>query len=105
MLARVRKLAVTTVISGAMVLGLAPVAGAQPVFQDGLVNVNVGDVTILEDVNVAAVIGVAATLCDIDVGPVAVGVLGDAVAVDRSGRERTICTTDAGDDVTITQNA
>jgi hypothetical protein len=106
MLTRVRNLVVATATSGALVFGLAPTAAAQPVNQDGLVNVNVGDVTVIEfrDVNVAAVIGIAATLCDIDVGPVAVGVLGRAIAVDRSGRSRTICTTSAGDDVTIMQN-
>ncbi|HYY75957.1 MAG TPA: hypothetical protein VE644_06510, partial [Gaiellaceae bacterium] len=59
--------------------------------------------TILEDVNVAVGANVAATLCDIEVGPLALAVLGQAVAVDRSGRERTICETDAGP-VTIEQN-
>jgi DUF1009 family protein len=103
MFSRARKLAVTTVVSGAMVLGLAPVASAQIVNQDGLVNVNVGDVTILEDVNVAVGANVAATICDLDVGPLALAVLGEAIAVDRSGRERTICESDAGP-VTISQN-
>jgi hypothetical protein len=86
-----------------MAFAVAGPAGAQPVNQDGLVNVAVGDVTILEDVNVAVGANVAATLCDIEVGPLALAVLGQAVAVDRSGRERTICETDAGP-VTIEQN-
>jgi hypothetical protein len=103
MLLRTRKYLAATFATVAVVAIGAPVAGAQPVNQDGLVNVNVGDVTILEDVNVAVGANVAATLCDIDVGPVALAVLGQAVAVDRSGRERTICESDAGP-VTISQN-
>jgi hypothetical protein len=103
MLARLRNAVVATVVSGTLVLGLAPTASAQPVEQDGLVNVNVGDVNVLNNANVAVAASLAATLCDIDVGPLAIAVLGQAVAVDRSGRSRTICTTDAGP-VTITQN-
>lgn len=80
-----------------------PSQAARPVSQDGLVNVNVGDVTIAEDVNVAAVVGVVAQLCGIDVGPASVAILGQAVAVDQSGRTSTVCQTDAGP-VTITQN-
>ena len=103
MLTHARKLVATTLVSTTLVLGLAPSAGAQPIFQDGLVNVAVG----IEDVSVAVPVAVgasvAATLCDIDVGPLALAVLGQAVAVDRSGRSRTICQTDAGP-VTIEQN-
>lgn len=89
--------------SALMAFGLAGPAGAQPVEQDGLVNVVVGDVTIAEDVNVAVGANIAATVCDIEVGPLALAVLGQAIAVDRSGRDRTICETDAGP-VRITQN-
>ncbi len=67
--------------------------------QDGLVNVNVGDVTILEDVRVGLAAQVAAQICGVKVGPVAV--LGKAV--DRSGDFRTVCNSDQGP-VTITQN-
>ncbi|MBM7805141.1 hypothetical protein JOD57_000978 [Geodermatophilus bullaregiensis] len=77
--------------SAALVTGVAGTAGAQPV-QDGLVNVAVGDVTILEDVNVALAAQVAANICGVKVGPVAV--LGRAV--DRSGETSTVCTTDQG---------
>ena len=98
-----RKLLVTLSSSALMFAGVAGTASAQPVNQDGLVNVNVGDVTILEDVNVAVAANVAANLCGINVGPLALAVLGEAVAVDRSGRTRTICTVD-GQDVDITQN-
>ena len=105
MLTYAKKLVATTLVSGSLVLGFAPVAGAQgPVNQDGLVNVNVGDVTILQDVNVAAVVGIAANVCDVDVGPVAAAVLGEAIAVDRSGRSRTLCTNSLGESVDIVQN-
>jgi hypothetical protein len=63
------------------------------------VNVNAGDVTVLQDVNVGVGAQLAASLCGISVGPVAV--LGRAV--DRSGETKTICTTLQGP-VTISQN-
>ncbi len=84
--------------SAVLAFGAAGPAAAQ-VQQDGLVNVNVGDVTILEDVNIGVAAVVAANICGVKVGPVAV--LG--VAVDRSGATRTVCEADAGD-VRITQN-
>lgn len=80
-------------------------AARNATFQDGLVNVNVGDVTILEDVNVAAVVGIAANVCGVNVGPVAAAVLGEATAVDASGRDRVICeAAGTGAPVTIEQN-
>jgi hypothetical protein len=104
MLVKARKYIAGTFATVVVAVIGAPVAGAQgPVNQDGLVNVNIGDVTFLNDVNVGVGANVAATLCDIDVGPLALAVLGQAVAVDRSGRERTICQTDSGP-VTISQN-
>jgi hypothetical protein len=77
----------------------APTASAQIASQDGLVNVAVGDVTILQDVNVGVAAQVAANICGLKVGPVAV--LGQAV--DRSGATRTVCTTDQGP-ITLRQN-
>lgn len=77
--------------------GMAP-AMAAPVDQDGLVNVNVGDITIRDavDLNVAA--SLAVTACDLaDVTVNQVAVLARAIAVDRSGQSQTICRTDAGD--------
>lgn len=82
-------------------------AARNTTFQDGLVNVNIGDVDVevLNDVNVAAVVGIAANICGVNVGPVAAAVLGEATAVDASGRERTICeAAGTGVPVTITQN-
>lgn len=111
MLTYAKKLVATTLVSSSLVLGgLAPMAAAQPVNQDGLVNVNVYvndviDVT-LSRVNVAVPVAanVAANLCDIDVGPVALALLGQATAVDRSGRERTICVNEQGNEITLSQN-
>jgi hypothetical protein len=98
-----RKSIITLSVGAAMVVGVAPPASAD-VRQDGLVNVAVN----LEDVNVnvpvTAVVQVVAQLCDaVDVGPVAAGVLGQAIAVDNSGRDRTVCTSN-GAPVTIRQN-
>jgi hypothetical protein len=63
------------------------------------VNVMIGDVTILEDVNIGVAAQVAATVCGVRVGPVAVL----ATQVDRSGDMQTVCEIEQGD-VTITQN-
>lgn len=97
----VRSKKMVALVCSASLFGSAvavPAAQAQ-VQQDGLVNVNVGDVTILEDVNVGVAALVAAQVCGVKVGPVAV--LGRAV--DRSGDTRTVCQSDQGP-VTITQN-
>jgi hypothetical protein len=59
----------------------------------------VGDVTILEDVNIGVAAQLAAQICGVSVGPVAV--LG--TAVDRSGDTETVCETDQGP-VTLQQN-
>ena len=82
-----------------MAFAVAGPAGAQPVEQDGLVNVAIGDIEILNDANVGVAAQVAANVCGVKVGPVAV--LGRAV--DRSGETRTVCETDQGP-VTIEQN-
>ena len=86
------------VASGLMFAAALGAPAQAQVTQDGLVNVNVGDVTILQDVRVSLAAQVAAQICGVKVGPVAV--LGRAV--DRSGGTRTVC--EAAQDVTITQN-
>lgn len=89
---------VATVFAGAVLMaGSAAPANAQD--QDGLVNVAIGDVEILNDVNVGVAAQVAANICGVKVGPVAV--LG--TAVDASGGQRTVCTNDQGP-ITIRQN-
>ena len=98
-MSRTRKLVATTCATAMLVVGVgAPGAVAQPQ-QDGLINVAIGDVTILEDVNIGVAAQVAANICGVKVGPVAV--LGRAV--DRSGATETVCTTDQGP-VDIEQN-
>ena len=86
------KAAAGTALAGALLLsvGFAAPANAQPPIQiqDGLVNVAIGDVTILEDVNIGVAANVVAQVCGLKVGPVAV--LGQAV--DRSGDTETVCT-------------
>jgi hypothetical protein len=89
---------VATVFAGtALAVGVATPAAAQQ--QDGLVNVNVGDITTAVDVTVAGAALVAANVCGLDVGPIAV--LGEAV--DLTGEEEVVCETDQGP-VTILQN-
>jgi hypothetical protein len=86
-------------VAATVAIAVPGTAAAQPQIQDGLVNVAIGDVTILEDVNVGVAAVVAANVCGVNVGPVAV--LGRAV--DRSGNDVTVCTTPTGP-VTIEQN-
>ena len=84
--------------TGALLLTGAGAASAATQTQDGLVNVAVGDVTIRDAVDIGVAAQVAATICGVKVGPVAV--LGRAV--DRSGDTATVCQTDQGP-VTLTQ--
>ena len=94
---RAKKLLVT-LFAGAMLLGGAAAPATAQVEQDGLVNVAIGDITI-EDINVGVAAAVAANVCGVRVGPVAIL----ATQVDRSGAQRTVC--EIGDqDVVISQN-
>jgi hypothetical protein len=89
-----------SVFTGAIVLtGAAAPASAAVQNQDGLINVAVGDVTLTDVVDIGVAAQVAAQICGVKVGPVAV--LGQAV--DRSGVDRIVCTSDQGP-VTLTQN-
>lgn len=92
-----RKLIATLFATSLLGAGVASTAAAQ--VQDGLVNVAIGDVTILEDVNVGVAAQVAANICGVKVGPVAI--LGRAV--DRSGQTETVCTANQ-EPITISQN-
>lgn len=92
------KVIVSVFASGIAMVGFAAPASAATQVQDGLVNVAVGDITI-QDINVGVAAQVAAQVCGVKVGPVAV--LGQAV--DRSGATRTVCNSDQGP-VTISQN-
>jgi len=96
MISRAKKLFVSLCAAG-MLVGAAAPAMAQE--QDGLVNVMIGDVTIEDAVDIGVAAQVAANVCGVKVGPVAVL----ARQVDRSGETSTVCETDQGD-VTLTQN-
>ncbi len=98
MIYRTRRLA-ALLLASALMLVAVPMAAAQTTTQDGLVNVSVGDVSIAENVDIGVAAQIAATICGVKVGPVAV--LG--VAVDRSGNTSTVCTIRQGP-VTINQN-
>jgi hypothetical protein len=66
--------------------------------QNGLVNVSVGDISILDNARIGVAANVAATICGVNVGPVAVL----AANVDATGTQRTVCETAAGP-IRITQ--
>ena len=70
--------------------GGSPNAGGNNSRQTGLINVSLGDVNILNDVNLAVAANVAATVCDLNV-PVAV--LAVQTALDTGDA---VCTTTAG---------
>jgi hypothetical protein len=94
-----RRLVAVPLLAGAIGLGAAACEPTTTV-QDGLVNVNVGDVTILEDVNVNVAADVTAQLCGVNVDAV-VAVI---AAVDQDSRTRTICKLEDNDKVRVEQN-
>jgi hypothetical protein len=94
----VRKTIVPVAAGAAFLLAGAAPASAATQIQDGLVNVAVGDITIEDAVDVNVGAQVAANICGVDVGPVAVL----AEAVDADGLTRTVCTNDLGQDVELT---
>jgi hypothetical protein len=100
----VKNAAAGAVLGGSLLFtaGLG-IASAQPLqLRDGLVNLAVGDVTILEDVNVGVAATVAAAVCDVaDIG--SVNVLAESVDSGTSPSE-TACTVSGGE-ITLTQNA
>jgi hypothetical protein len=88
-------------IGGVLFITSLTGAGAAPsTVQDGLVNVAVGDVTILQDVNAAVGAQVVANVCNVAVGPVALL----ATQVDVTGTSETVCTANAAP-VVISQNS
>lgn len=103
MASMMKKAAAGAVLGGSLLFtGGMGIASAQPLqLQDGLVNLAVGDVTVLEDVNVGVAATVAAAVCDVaDIG--SVNVL--AEAADSGTNSDSICTVPGGD-VTLVQNA
>jgi hypothetical protein len=63
---RARKLLAGVLATGTLAFVAAPAAAAQPE-QNGLVNVMIGDVTILENVGVGVAANVAANVCGVQV--------------------------------------
>jgi hypothetical protein len=87
----VRKLAASLFASAAVFAGLAGPAAAQE--QAGLVNIVIGDVTILEDVNVAVAANIVAGVCVQDVNVLAVDISGDSVTCEVRGNRPSITIT------------
>jgi hypothetical protein len=91
---RTRKLALSLAATGMLFGGMAGPAAAQPQQADGLIVVQIGDITtgdILSENEVAIGVAaqIAANVCGVKVGPIAV--LG--VAVDASGDADVVCQT------------
>jgi uncharacterized protein (DUF697 family) len=84
--------AATVALSVGAVFGGAVTPAHAQGTQNGLVNVNVGDVSVLNNARIGVAAQVAATICGVNVGPVAVL----AANVDATGVQRTVCTTDTG---------
>lgn len=99
MMTRVKALAASAFMGAAILFTPVSPVAAQTTVGDGLVNVAVGDVNVLNDANIGVAAQVAAQVCGLKVGPVAV--LG--TAVDRTGAPRTVCQSPRGP-VTIRQN-
>ncbi len=98
-----KRVAAGTVVGGSMLLtaGLG-VANAAPVqVQDGLVNLALGNITVLQDVNVGVAAQITALVCDVaDIG----NITALATAVDTgSDDQEVLCQSTAGP-VTVTQN-
>src|SRR3954466_1601691 len=81
------------------VVGVSPAAAANNSNQTGLVNISLGDVNLLNNVNLAVAANVAATVCGVNVP---VSLLASQVI---AGNLSTICDTSAGPlNVTQSQN-
>jgi hypothetical protein len=76
----------------------APASAANNSQQNGLVNVSVGDVSLLNNANIGVAANVAAAVCGVNVGPVAVLAANTAA----TGTQNTVCQTPTGP-VTLTQ--
>jgi hypothetical protein len=79
-----KRLVAVPMLAGAIAVGAT---ACEPTVQDGLVNVRIGDVTILEDVNINVAANVVAQICGVTVNA-AVAVIG---AIDQDGDPVTFC--------------
>jgi hypothetical protein len=96
---RAKKMFAAVTASALLAGSAAGPAVAATTTQDGLVNVNVGNVNIARDVDVGVAANVAAQVCGVNVGPVQVL----ASQVDATGTAAAVCTT-GGQVVTLLQN-
>jgi hypothetical protein len=97
-----KKTAAGALIGGSLLFTGMGVASAQPLnLQDGLVNLAVGDLAILNNVNVGVAAEVAAAICGIEVSDV--NLL--ATQVEADGGQETVCTVGKNSPLTLSQNA
>lgn len=98
-MSRLRKLSAAIMATFVVVLSTAlPALAQNNSEQNGLVNVSTGNVSVLDNARIGVAASVAATICGVSVGPVAVL----AANVDATGVQRTVCET-ANGPVTISQ--
>jgi hypothetical protein len=81
-----RRTAFASVTAAALAVTMAVPASADNNVQNGAINLAVGRIT-LRDINVGVAAQIAAAICGVDVGPIAV--LG--AAVDAGGPTQTVC--------------
>lgn len=95
------KLLVILALGGTILCGAPDAADAGKKKGDGLVNLEVGDVTILEDSPIAVVVDAAVLACPaVTIGQVTIL----AAGVDNTNHSAVVCVQDDGDEVKITQN-
>ena len=92
MITRTKTIAASLFMGAAILFTPVSPASAQTTVGDGLVNVAVGDVNVLNDSPITVAAQVAAQVCGVSVGPVAVL----AEQVDASGKKATVCKTAQG---------
>jgi hypothetical protein len=91
---------VALLVAGTLSMGLAGPAAAQLQISDGLVNVTVGDIEILNDARIAVAARVVALICGLNVGDV----IALAQEVDSSGDVVTADCESVDAPITIEQN-
>ena len=96
---RMQRNMVALLLVGLLSLGLVGPATAQVNVGSGLVNVQIGNVSILNNLNIGVAAEIVAQICDISISNVAV--LAEQVV--RTGRERTVCTAN-GQPIIISQS-
>jgi hypothetical protein len=96
---RMQRNMVALLLVGLLSLGLVGPVAAQVNVGSGLVNVQIGNVSILNNLNVGVAAEIVAQICDISISNVAV--LAEQVV--RTGRERTVCTAN-GQPIIISQS-